>query len=293
MKHTAGEKVFLSINNVFLFLLALSCLVPLLYTISMSLSSAYAIDSGFVYIWPVEINFDAYRLLFANSRILASIYHSLVITSVGTFLSMIGTIVAAYPLSRKYLIGRRNITMFMIFTMLFSGGAIPGYLLIKNLGMMNSYWALWIPGLISTFNMLVMKTSFESVPEELEEAARIDGCSEWRILVQIFLPLSKPILATFTLFYGVSYWNAFYPLLVFITDSNKYNLAVLVQQMVQNQEYLQQLTGHAIELENNVPPVPESLKSAAVMVLVVPMLLVYPFVQKYFVKGALLGAVKG
>lgn len=160
---------------------------------------------------------------------------------------------------------------------------------MKSLGLINSYWAIWLPGLLSTYNMLVMRTFFENIPEEVEEAARIDGCSEMRLLLQIFLPLSMPVIATLVLFYGVGYWNSFMNVLIYINQTDKYNLTVLVQQMIQSQSLLQELVSEG----EPVQVVPESLKAAGILVMVIPMLVVYPFLQKYFVKGVMLGSVKG
>jgi putative aldouronate transport system permease protein len=201
------------------------------------------------------------------------------------------TIMAAYPLSRKDFNARRFFTLAIVFTMLFSGGLIPTFLVVKSLGLVNTYGSLWLPGLISTFNMLIMKSFFENIPEELMEAAKMDGCGEARLLIQIILPLSLPVLATLTLFYGVGYWNSFFSLLIYIQDSNKVNLAVMVQQMIQSQSLMQEI--------NNLQPddiqqmTPESIKASGIIVMMVPMLIVYPFLQKYFVKGVMLGAIKG
>jgi putative aldouronate transport system permease protein len=202
---------------------------------------------------------------------------------------MTATIATAYPLSRRIFVARRFFTLAAVFTMLFSGGLIPTYLVVKSLGLINSYWAIWLPGLLSTYNMLVMRTFFENIPEEIEEAARIDGCNEIRLLLQIFLPLSMPVIATLVLFYGVGYWNSFMSVLIYINQTDKYNLTVLVQQMIQSQSLLQELVSEG----EPVQVVPESLKAAGILVMVIPMLVVYPFLQKYFVKGVMLGSVKG
>ena len=291
MKATKGEKTFYSINYIVLALFGLSCLLPLLNIIAVSLSGSDAIMSGTVSIFPREFSLDSYKLLFEGTNVMGAFKNSIVITVVGVILNMLFTILAAYPLSRKYFYGRKFFTMAMVFTMLFGAGMIPSYMLVKFLGLTNTYWAIWIPGLVSTYNMLVMKSFFEGIPEELIEAARIDGCSEVRLLVSIILPLSKAVLATLTLFYGVGNWNNFMGVLIYINETSKYNLSVFVQQMIQSQSLLQQVASENIEDISQITP--EGIKSAGIMVMVVPLMLVYPFLQKYFVKGVMLGSVKG
>ncbi|MDF2922321.1 MAG: transporter permease [Paenibacillaceae bacterium] len=289
MRASTGDRIFYFFNYLLLSLLALTCLLPLLHIMAVSLSSTHDIVSGRVTLWPVGWNTDAFRSMVEGTRILPAFRNSVVITGVGVTLSMLVTILTAYPLSRKHFPYRRAVTLAMIFTMMFTGGLIPTYLVVKAFGLVNSYWALWIPALVNTYNMLIMKTYFENIPDELEEAAKMDGCGQWRQLLQIILPLSKPVLATVTLFYAVSFWNLFLNVMIYINESAQYNLAVLVQQMIQNQQLLQEivLTGAQVDV------VSESLKAASVMVMMAPMLIVYPFLQKYFVKGVMLGAVKG
>lgn len=291
MKATLSEKIFYGCNYVILSLAGLSCLIPLIHLFSLSFSDPHAVMSGDVTLWPIGFTWETYSLLFKGTRILGALGNSVIITLIGVILSMLFTIMAAYPLSRNYFYARRSWTLAIVFTMLFSGGLIPTFLVVKSLGLLNTYGAIWLPGLISTFNMLIMKTFFENIPEELIEAAKIDGCGELRLLVQIVIPLSLPVMATLTLFYGVGYWNSFFSLMIYIQDTTKLNLAVLVQQMIQSQTILQEI--------NNVQPddikdvTPETVKAAGVIVMLVPMLIVYPFLQKYFVKGVMIGAIKG
>lgn len=187
--------------------------------------------------------------------------------------------------------GRKFFTMLIIFTMVFNGGLIPTYLVIKSLGLVNTYGAIWLPGLISVYNMLVMRSFFNGFPEEIEEAARIDGCGEIRLMLQMILPLSLPVLAALTLFYGVGYWNSFFSVMIYINDSSKNTLAVLIQQMISSQQLLQEIANTSSEDLTSVTP--ESIKAAGVFVMMVPMLILYPFLQKYFVKGVMIGSVKG
>lgn len=291
MKSTPGEKIFYAINYLVLTLVGLSCVLPLVHVFALSLSDRHAIASGAVAFWPVNLDPSGYTALLRETPVVPAFVNSVVITVVGTVLNMAFTVLAAYPLSKRYFIGRRAYSFAIIFTMIFSAGLIPNYLLAKALGLVNNYGALWLPGLVSVWNLMVLRSFFESLPEELEEAARIDGCSEWRLIMQIVLPLSVPVLAALSLFYGVGHWNAFMNVLIFINDSDKYNLAVMVQQMIQNQSLLQEIGVHDPGLANSITP--EGVKAAGVVVMTLPMLIVYPFLQKYFVKGVMIGAVKG
>ncbi|HZG78829.1 MAG TPA: carbohydrate ABC transporter permease [Paenibacillus sp.] len=291
MKHSWGERAFYGINYFILSLVALSCLLPLIHLAALSLSSGEAITLGKVGLWPVEPTWEAYRKLIQGTDIVNALRNSLVITVVGTALNMVFTVLAAYPLAKKHFYARKYLTLAIVFTMLFTAGLIPNYMLAKALGLVNTYGALWLPGLVSAYNMLILRSFFENIPEELEEAARIDGCGEWRIIGQIVLPLSLPAIATVSLFYGVNHWNAFFNVLMYINDSQKFNLSVLVQNMIQSQSLLMEMA--QLDPDAFTQLTPESIKSAGVLVMVVPMLIVYPFLQKYFVKGALIGSIKG
>ncbi|WP_144933912.1 carbohydrate ABC transporter permease [Paenibacillus sp. 32O-W] len=289
MGRTSGEKWFIGAVAVLLFIAGASCLLPLLHVASVSLSDPHYVRSGAVTLWPRGWTLESYSLLFKGSKIVSALKNSVILTVVGVLLSMLFTTLAAYPLSRNYFYFRRFFTLAIVFTMLFSGGLIPTYLVIKQLGLINTYGALWLPGLISTFNMLIMRTYFDGIPEELDDAARMDGCGEWRYLIQVVLPLSLPVIATLSVFYAVGYWNAFFSVLIYINDTSKYNLTVLVQQMIQSQSLMQEL--NASDMQTFITP--EGIKTAGIVVMVLPLLAVYPFLQKYFVKGVMIGAVKG
>ncbi|MCR2805620.1 carbohydrate ABC transporter permease [Paenibacillus soyae] len=291
MKDTFGDKVFYACNYGLLFLLSLTCLFPLLHIVSLSLSDSHSVMSGFVTIWPQGWSIESYRQLFVNTRILPAFGNSVLITVVGSAISMIATILTAYPLSRNYFIGRRFFTLAAVFTMMFSGGMIPHYLLMKQLDLINTYWSLWLPAAISVYNLLVLRTFFVNIPEEIEEAARMDGCGEWRMLLRIMLPLSLPALATLTLFYAVGYWNSFMSVLIYINETYKFNLTVLVQQMIRKQSVLTEMV--YAQPDDVAEITGEGIKAAGIMVMIIPMLIVYPLLQRYFVKGVMLGSVKG
>ncbi len=292
MRKTLDEKVCAVIVHVVIVFLCALCLVPVLYSLSASLSSGAALDAGKVFLWPVDITFAAYKMLLLRNNLAQYFTNSVILTVVGTVLSIAATILCAYPLSKKYLWQRRRISFFATFTMLFGGGMIPTFMLVRNLNLINSYWSIWLTGLISTYNMMIMRSSFEAIPEDLEDAARIDGCGEFRLLTQIYLPLSKANIATEVLLYGVGYWNMYQKVMLYMQDTKKYTLPVFIQQMVFNLQQMDLDTVEAVSMgASNL--VSESVKSAGVVILIVPMLLVYPFLQKYFVKGVTLGAVKG
>ncbi|TLS52152.1 carbohydrate ABC transporter permease [Paenibacillus antri] len=291
MKPSMGERVYLVGVYSVLTIVGLLCLLPLMHIASISTSSLQAVSAGRVTLFPVEMTFAAYTQLFENSPVVSAFNNSVAITLVGVVLSMGFTILAAYPLTRAYFLGRRLFMMGIVFTMLFNGGLIPTYLTIRNLELINTYWALWLPGLVSVFNMLVLRTFIENIPGEIDEASRMDGCGEWRYLLQVVLPLSMPVIATLALFYGVGYWNSFFSVLMYINEPDKYNIAVLVQQLIQSQMMLAQMNG--LESSEQLNLSPDMVNSAAIIIMVLPLLFVYPLLQKYFVRGVMIGAVKG
>jgi len=273
--------------------ISLLTLFPFWYEIVASLSSSRAITSGEVFLWPIEFNTVAYSRLFDDGQLIMAMGNTIIVTIVGTLFNVIMTIMAAYPLSRKRLVGRNGLLLCITISMLFVAGLIPNFILIKSLGLMNSYWAIWLPGLISTYNMFVMKTFMEGLPEEIEESASIDGAGDWRILLQIYLPLCKPILAALSLFYAVGWWNSYFNVMLYITESTKLTVMVKLYQMISlvDSNLLNNMGGN--EALEQVLLTPEALKAAAVVIVVTPILCIYPFLQKHFVKGVLIGSVKG
>lgn len=290
MSESFGDKITRIVISFFLLLIAMSCLAPVLNILSISFSGKQAVESGWVMLWPMDVTLQSYKTLFHGTRVLSALGNGIHLTIGGVILSMLFTICAAYPLSKSYFIGRRLYTLLILFTMVFSGGLIPTYLTVKSLGMIDTYWAIWMPGVISTFNMLIMRSYFEGIPSEVEDSARIDGCNEWQLLFRIILPLSMPVIATLLLFYGVGYWNSFMSVLIYINSTHKYTITVLIQQMIQSQSLLTEALANDVQVAELVP---EGIKSAGIIVLILPMVLIYPFLQKYFVHGVMLGSVKG
>lgn len=262
------------------------CLVPFLFILSQSLSSNRAIISQSVTVYPIDFNIEAYKVVFADDGMLYSLFYSVVLTAGFVLLALITTILAAYPLTKKRLRGRGFFLLLMLFTMYFSGGLIPDYLNVKNLHLLNTPWALVLPGLVSVYYMIIMKSFFQSLPDSLEEAAHLDGCNDLQILLKIVLPLSKPALATMSLLYAVFRWNYFQDALFYVTNEKYYTIQLKLYNVI---NISQDFVGESAIV--NLPS--EALKAAAIVFGTIPILLVYPWLQKYFVSGIMIGAVKG
>lgn len=266
-------------------LVAVVCLFPLMYVFSVSLTPITEVykNGGFVII-PRSITLDAYRNIMTKSGIPRALMVTIGISAFGTLVSIVLTALVAYPLSIKTIPGRKLLVPYFVFTMLFSGGIIPTYLVVKALGLTGSYLSLIIPAAVSTYNMLVMKSFFESLPVELSEAAKIDGAGEFSVLCRIVVPLSKPVMMTVGLFYLVTYWNTYFSALMYITDDKMQPLQIVLRRLLTASTSLQNV--------DQVMP-SATLQMAAVIVSSLPVLVIYPFLQKYFTKGMVLGAVKG
>jgi putative aldouronate transport system permease protein len=281
------------LNYLFLGLLSLVTLYPFWYEVAASFSSSRAITAGEVFWWPVEFNTEAYKRLFEDGQLISAMFNTILVTAVGTAFNIVMTVLAAYPLSRKRLYGRNTLVLFITFTMIYASGLIPNFILVKALGLMNSYWALWLPGLISTYNMFVMKSFMEGLPDEIEESASIDGAGNLRILVQIMLPLCKPIVAALSLFYAVGWWNSYFNVMLYISKSGLQTLMLKLYQMIKQVDESLLNRGGGSEGVMTVTLTPEGIKAASVVIAITPILCVYPFLQKHFVKGVLIGSVKG
>lgn len=292
MIDTKGEKIFYVINYVMMSLIVLTTLLPFINILAVSFSSEYAVLSGKVYLWPVEFNLTTYKAIFKGSTIMSSLKNTVLVTLVGTAINMLMTIAAAYPLSKKRLKGRNTVLVFITFTMLFNAGMIPNFILIKSLGLIDSYWALWLSGALSTYNMIVLKTFFEGIPPSLEESAAIDGCSDIGILVRIVIPLSLPAIASIALFYAVGNWNAYFNVLLYITSSAKATLQIRLRDLL-NTAAMDTIKNAVMDSQDSANVTEESIKGASIVVATVPILIVYPFLQKYFVKGVMIGSIKG
>jgi ABC-type glycerol-3-phosphate transport system permease component len=293
IKPALGDRIFDVLIRFFLCGAFIVVAYPLLYVVSASFSNPQAVISGKVWIFPVEPTLNGYAAVFKNAQLITGFLNSLFYMIVGTSLNLVMTVMAAYPLSRKELAGRNAVMMFFVFTMFFSGGLIPTYLLVKNLGMLDTRWALIIPAAMSVWNVIITRTFFQvTIPQELYEAAQIDGAGDFRFLASIVLRLSAPILAVMALYYGVGHWNAYFSALIYLKSQDLFPLQIILRSilvlnnidptMIEDFEVLQRKQGLA-----------DVLKYAVIVVASVPVLMIYPFVQKYFVKGVMIGSIKG
>lgn len=287
---TTGEKIFTVCNYIFLALLAAVTLYPFLYVLSASFSSSDAVLSGDVVLLPKELTLQAFRQVMHEDGIWRAYGNTVFYTAAATCLQMAVTIMGAYPLSKKRFMGRTSVSFFIAFTMLFNAGMIPFYLTVKQLGMLNSRLALLIPFAVSTFLVILLRTSFQSVPEEMEEAAKVDGASDLQILTRIYLPVSKPALATLSLFYGVGTWNSYFWAMVLIQDESKIPLQVLLRRLIVAMNPTEEMMA-----SSDVTALfsKETVIYATIVVAIIPVIIVYPFIQKYFTAGAMVGSVKG
>lgn len=285
--YSIGNRIFNVFNYTFLAVISLACLLPFINVIASSFATTDEVMEKSFILFPTTFTLDAYTFIFSTPTIFKSLAVSIGVTGVGTFVSMVLTATMAYGLSRTYLYGRRQLNFLVVFTMLFSGGMIPTYLVVKNLGLINSYWALILPVAISAFNLIIMRNFFQAIPESLEESAKIDGCNDIMIFLKIVLPLSLPSIATISLFYAVAYWNEYMNAILYINDSAKWPIQILLRQIVIVSSGMQADTT-TVDI---VPPA-QTVKMAVIAVATLPMLIIYPFLQKYFVKGALVGSVK-
>lgn len=291
VKLSMGDRIFTIVVYLILIVAGIATLFPFLDVVFTSLTSAKELveNAEKVIAIPRHPTLQNYEYVLSGQSIFHAYGVTIFRTVVGTVFNMLITVLTAYPLSKKFLPGRSVIMQIFFFTMIFSGGMIPTYLVVKSYHLTNTIWALIIPGMLNVYNMIIMRTFFEGIPEDLEEAARIDGCSEWKALAKIILPVSKPVLASISLFYAVWHWNSFFDVVLYITERKLWPLQTLLREIV--------LTMSMAELNANMAdvatPPSSSVVAATVMVSVIPILLVYPFLQKYFVKGVMIGAVKG
>ena len=283
-----GSRLFDVGNYILLALVGFVMFYPMYYVFIISISSAEFINQGSVNLFPRGINWDAYKIVFQNEQIWTGYKNTILYTTVGTLINLACTAMCAYPLSRKDLYGRGVITVIVTLTMFVSGGLIPLYLVISQLKLLNTMWAIVLPPAISTYNMIVMRTSFSAIPDSLMESAYLDGANDIQILAKIVLPLSKPIMATMTLFYAVSHWNSYFPAMIYLNDQAKYPVQVIMRDIVIQGDMAQ--NG---DITSSLNVVATNYKYAVIIISVIPILMVYPLLQKYFTKGVMVGAVKG
>ena len=293
VNESAIDRVFMMGNTAFLLIITIIILLPLVFIVAASFSSAEAVIAGEVALWPVDFSLLGYETIFEHKKVWNGFANSLFYTFFGTIFNVTMTIIAAYPLSRQDLVGRRVITFAFIFTMLFSGGLIPTYMIVRDLGLLNTRWAMILPTGIGPFNLLITITFFRTtIPPELIEAARIDGASDFRTFRSIILPLARPIIAVLALFYAVNtHWNTYFQALIYLKDQELFPLQIVLREiLIQNSIDASML----IDIEDLVARegLRELLKYSLIVVASVPVMLIYPFVQRHFVKGMMIGSVK-
>ncbi len=290
---TRGDRVFDIVNNCFALIFLLVVAYPLIVIISSSLSDAKALMAGKVWLWPVDFTLAGYKAVLHHKTIGLGMYNSAIYTIVGTVVNMFVTILAAYPLSRKDFTLQKPLSLLLAFTMWFNGGLIPTYMLVKNLQLFNTVWAMVLPTAMSVWNMIILRTYFQSnISGELLESAKLDGCDDFRYLLKIAIPLSKPSLAVIALYYMVGNWNVFMNAYLYLQDADMHPIQVVMRQILLQNTANEDIPRDALS-DTKAQMMSELLKYSTVIIGSLPMIIVYPFVQKYFVKGIMIGAVKG
>ncbi len=293
IKHSWDDKLFYFLDYFLMIFMILVIILPLMHVISMSLSSVEAVNTGRVLIFPVGFNINAYKTLMGTSSIITGMKNTVFYTVVGTILNIFMTLICAYPLSRKNLPGKKFLLWIFTFTMMFGGGLIPGYLNVRNLGLLNTRWAMIIPGAMNVWNMVIARTFFmNTIPDELIEAGEIDGASDFQNFIRIVLPNSITIVAIMALFYAVGHWNQYYTAMIYLNKPELYNLQLVLRTIIASTQALLEQTDSLAEAQKAADYV-EVLKYAVIVFSSLPIMLFYPFVQKYFVKGVMVGSLKG
>jgi len=291
MRESRGYLIFRFFNGIILSIVVFVTLFPYLNVIAVSFSDKMAVLSGKVLFYPIGFTTSAYTHIMRQGDFWLGYKNTVVYTVLGTLIGLVMTIMCAYPLSKKNLRGASVILKFIVFTMFFSGGLIPLYLLVVKLKLVDKIWAMIIPGCINPYNVIVMRTFFQGIPRDLEEAAEIDGLNQLGILVKIILPLSKPIIATITLFIAVAIWNDWFSALIFLNDSRLHPITLFLRNIIMG-SLMAAKSGQKLDASATYA-LPETLQSATIVLATVPILCVYPFIQKHFVKGIMIGSLKG
>ena len=292
-----GDGVFRTVNYIFLILAAIVTLYPLIFVLSASVSDPNMVNSGRMWLWPMGITFDGYNRVFANMDIWTGYRNTIFYTVAGTLLNLAVTLPCAYALAKKSLPGRKLFSFLFLFTMFFSGGLIPLYMLVRNLNLLDSVWAVLLPTAASIWNIIITRTFLETtIPDGLEEAAEIDGCSTFKKFFQIILPLSAPIIAVMALFYGVSHWNSYFNEMIFLNDRDKFPLQVFLRELIiitQLNSSSNTITTTEAQTMAEQQRLAGIIKYAIMVVSTLPVICVYPFLQRFFVKGVMIGSIKG
>ncbi|AVR00190.1 carbohydrate ABC transporter permease [Oceanobacillus sp. M65] len=297
IKETNKDKVFKVFIFLFLTTALLIVLYPLIYIISASISNPAAVNSGEMWLLPKDITFEGYQMIFQNDAIWRGYLNTIFYTAFGTLINLAVTIPAAYALSRKDFFGRNFFTGMFVLTMFFSGGLIPTYLVVKSLGLIDTVWAMVLPNAAAVWNIVIARVFFQSsIPKGLEEAAIIDGASNFKMFMKIILPLSAPIIAVMALFYGVGHWNGYFNALIYLSDKDMYPLQLVLREILVLQEMASQnsnMSGSMAEALHSKQQLAAIIKYGVMIVSTLPVIIVYPFLQRFFVKGVMIGSLKG
>ncbi|MDY3917924.1 MAG: carbohydrate ABC transporter permease [Candidatus Limivivens sp.] len=293
VKTSRSDLIFYIINGMIITLFFLVVLYPIIFVIAASFSSGDAVSGGRVFLWPVEFSLDGYKTVFNNSAVLTGFRNSLLYMAVGTAINVVLTMCAAYALTRVDVPGINKIMFLFTFTMFFSGGMIPNYILIRNLHIMDSMWAMVLPGAINAYNLIIARTFIQSnIPKELYEAAQMDGCTDIRFFLKIVLPLSGAVIAVLVLFYGVAHWNSYFNAMLYLNSPEKYSLPIILKQILISSQ-IDPSTVSDPELQLQIARIANVIKYALIVVTMIPIVIIYPFIQRYFVKGVMIGSIKG
>ncbi len=293
LKKSWADRLFSIVNTCLLIFALLIVALPILYVIAQSLSTPQEVIAGRVLFWPRRITLIAYKEIFRSKMLLSGYKNSIIYTFTGTVVNVVMTVMCAYPLSRKDFVGRKQIMWLFVFTMIFSAPLIPSFINVRNLKMLNTIWAIIIPGAISAYNMVIARTFFMSnIPDEMIEAADLDGASDMQILIKLVLPLSKAVIAVLVLFYAVGHWNSYFDAFIYLNSEDKLPLQVILRNILANAKMIEEMADATVEQSERLALV-EVLKYAVIVFGSLPVLILYPFVQKYFVKGIMIGSVKG
>lgn len=291
IKPSIGERIFDVVNVTIMVILIILTLYPMLYILFSSLSEGNRLISfNGVLLWPQGFSLDGYKAVLSNPVILQGFKNTLFVLVVGLVINMTLTALGAYFLSREGVMLQKPIMFFIVFTMFFSGGLVPFFLIVKSYGLLDSLWSLILPTAVSTFNLIIMRTYFLSIPKEMEESAVLDGAGHFTILFRIFIPLSMPVVAVLILYYGVGHWNSWFNAMIFLRDQNLFPIQLVVRNIILENDNANMIGTTTLIQSRDVA---ETLKYAAIIVTTAPILLLYPFLQKYFVKGVMVGALKG
>src|SRR5699024_2305420 len=295
-KFSLSDKNFERINNTFVLIITLIIIYPLIFVISASISDPQAVDTGKMWLWPVDVTFDGFRRVFQNEAIWVGYKNTIIYTIVGTAIHLFLLLPCAYALSRKELMAKKFFLWVILFTMLFNGGLVPTYLVVKSLHMTNTMWAIVVQGVIGAWAILVARTFFhQTIPDQLVEASKIDGASDFRLFIKVVLPLSMPIIAVMALFHAVALWNQYFQALIYLSDEDLFPLQLILRQILILNEVsadsASSIAGAAQSFSEQVKTA-ALVKYAVIIVSALPLLIIYPFLQRFFVKGVLIGSVK-